>query len=257
MEHQPKVRKDIVAKTKKKKVKTPTLTNMLPEDVIVKIVVKLVSSSPHPFADLCSLIKTCKAFFVASKDKMVKQQIALEREVDVLTWKLQVKNHQIMGIYNSCANAGNAEANFMLALINMSVQGNINGGVELLKKASSNNHKGALYLMNILRVRNQNLRLSCDVNLHNALKADQRTFDDYDQLKWCRENVVNTILGVTPNYEVRCRLLCQLTTVVNWERCKNSDCGIRGWESLNCRECFCSDIACRWKNEYNEFCKLL
>ncbi|KAJ3701701.1 hypothetical protein LUZ61_005406 [Rhynchospora tenuis] len=231
MEHQPKGRNGAVAKRMKKKAKRPTLLNMLPEDAVVEIVSQLVSSSLQPFADLYNLKSSCKAFFEASKDKMVKQRIALERDILGLTW--MATEDKCMTVLKSCGNAGNAEANFMLALINIFKKDDINKGVEFLKKASSNDHKAALYMMKILCVRLQT----------NILCVDQRIFDDYDQLERCREKVLNAIRLVTWNN-------WKDNAVANVRRCKNSNCGIRGWDS----RCFCSED-CQWNHEYHEFCK--
>ncbi|KAJ4766159.1 hypothetical protein LUZ62_076534 [Rhynchospora pubera] len=240
MENLPKVRNGAIAKRMKKKAKRPTLLNMLPEDAIVEIVSQLVSSSSQPFADLYSLKSSCKALFAASKDKMVKQQIALERDIIGLTW--MATDDECMAVLNSCGDAGNAEANFMLALINIFKKDDIDRGAEFLKKASSHEHKAALYMMNILSVRLQKHNPSADGNSH-TLRVDQRIFDDYDQLKWCREKVLNAIRLVTWNN-------WQDNAGANVRRCKNSNCGIRGWD---CR-CFCSDD-CQWNHEYYEFCK--
>ncbi|KAJ1685795.1 hypothetical protein LUZ63_017185 [Rhynchospora breviuscula] len=239
MEHLPKVRNGALAK-RMKKAKRPTLLNMLPEDAIVEIVSQLVSSSPQPFADLYSLKSSCKAFFVASKDKMVKQRIALERDIFGLTW--MATNDECMAVLNSCGDAGNAEANFMLALINIFKKDDINRGAEFLKKASSNDHKAAFYMMNILHIRLPKQNPFADGN-SNTLKVDQRIFDDYDQLKWCRERVLKAKRLVTWNN-------WQDNAVANVRRCKNSNCGIRKWD---CR-CFCSGD-CQWNHEYYEFCK--
>ncbi|KAJ4819008.1 F-box family protein [Rhynchospora pubera] len=240
MEHLPKVRNGAVAKRMKKKAKRQTLLNMLPEDAIVEIVSQLVSSSPQPFADLYSLKSSCKAFFEASKDKMVKQRIALERDIFGLTW--MATDDECMSVLKSCWDAGNAEANFMLALINIFKKGDIKRGAEFLKKASSSDHKAALYMLNILCVRLQKHNPFAEGNSH-TLKVDQRIFDDYDQLKWCREKVLNAIRLVTWNN-------WQDNAVANVRQCNNSNCGIRGWD---CR-CFCSKD-CEWNHEYYEFCK--
>ncbi|KAJ1696604.1 hypothetical protein LUZ63_005116 [Rhynchospora breviuscula] len=235
MEHQLKRRNRTTTKKMKKKTKTP-LVAKLPEDVIVEIVVQLVSSSPLPFADLCSLKKSCKTFAMVSKDRMIKKYIALEMEISTLNW---TANNRCMPILSSCADAENVEACFILALANIFDNEDIYKGVELLKKASSNGHKGALYMMNILRIRLQKHNISVDMNSHN--KVDQSTFNDYDQLKCCREKVLDVRRLMTWNKWLA-------SDAGNMRRCKNSNCGISGWDDY---KCFCSD-GCRWNHEYFE-----
>lgn len=53
-------------------------------------------------------------FFALSKDDMVKQRIALEREFSSLNWTATDRRTTIL---NACANAGNPEACFILALV--------------------------------------------------------------------------------------------------------------------------------------------
>ncbi|KAJ4756405.1 HCP-like superfamily protein with MYND-type zinc finger [Rhynchospora pubera] len=238
MEHQLKRRNRTATKKMKKKTKTSLVTK-LPEDVIVEIVAQLVSSSPLPFADLCSLKKSCKTFAMLSKDRMVKKCIAIEREISTLNW---TPNNRCMSILISCADAENVEACFILGLVNIFDNEDICKGVELLKKASFNGHKAAFYMINILRIRLQKDNIPVDMNSHN--KVDQSTFNDYDQLKWCRERVLDVRRLMTWNKWLA-------SNAENMRRCKNSYCGISGWDDY---KCFCSD-SCRWNDEYFELCR--
>ncbi|XP_078151946.1 F-box protein At1g67340-like [Carex rostrata] len=227
----------------KRKVNT-SIINMLPEDLIVEIVAQLVSHSSEPFVDLYNLKNTSKLFYAASKDEIVKERIALDREFPSLNWTVTDRG---MSILNACAEAGNAEACFILALINIFDKEDISTGVDLLKKATCKGHTEALYLMNIVTLRFQEHHLLTAVNSDGVFGADEINFGHGDdQFELCREKVVNLIRHISWNK-------WQATLVGNRQQwCKNSECGtVRGWDR---HRIFCSN-ACRWNHEYFALCR--
>ncbi|KAJ4769514.1 HCP-like superfamily protein with MYND-type zinc finger [Rhynchospora pubera] len=221
---------------------TTTAINTLPKDMIVEIAAALVSSSPLPFTDLMSFKNSCKVFFEATNDRLVKLRIVLHREFPDLNWKA---SDWRMTIFKACAEAGNPQACFILALTYIFGDRDICSGVKLLHKAASKGHKEALYLMNIVKLRVQDhppLANMLPPGVFTSIESIK--FDDND-VQWCRRKVVHVYEQVTWND-------WRVTNVTNRHCCESSSESWFGrWNDRH--RSFCSE-ACRWNQKFIELC---
>ncbi|KAJ1691813.1 hypothetical protein LUZ63_015968 [Rhynchospora breviuscula] len=215
-----------------------TTIDTLPNDMIVEIAMQLVSNSPLPLTVLRSFKNSCKMFSEAAKDRLIKQRIVLQREFPELNWKATDPR---ITIFKACANAGNLEACFIVALINIFGDRDISRGVELLHKTASNGHKEALYLMNKIKRRLQNLPQLANMLPANAFSDIKNIKLDDDEIQRCQARVA---------------YVCQQVTWNDWRDskkfCENLGCRIGAWYNYN--RSFCSE-ACRWNQRFIELCE--
>ncbi|KAL8208228.1 hypothetical protein R6Q57_007640 [Mikania cordata] len=120
--------------------------NMLPDDIVLSILVRVGSTADCP-ADFVAALATCKRFNDLGLNSVVLSRASAETfAVKAESWSVCV--HRFL---QRCSDAGNVEAAYTLGMIQFYCFQNRRNGAALMAKAAIRSHAPALYSLAIIQ----------------------------------------------------------------------------------------------------------
>ncbi|KAH7840378.1 hypothetical protein Vadar_016186 [Vaccinium darrowii] len=219
----------------------------LPNELLIEVLARVAA---HSLTDLFNAKLSCKAFYEASKDSSVFQQISLE-ELQIVPWRI---SREAYFFFNKCMESGNPEALYRQGVVDYFSFMRLEYGIEYLQRAANSGHDGAMYTLGIISlfsgdelIKQQGMKTLS--GLKNKARASRKLRNCREELKailrkiWVRNPFRTNPLVVGKERPICCTM--------KGDQHKRR----RGWESDDDDDIQCD--ACQCDREVDSLCKMI
>ncbi|GKD63302.1 tetratricopeptide-like helical domain-containing protein [Tanacetum coccineum] len=138
---------------------------LLPKDVLVSVFARVASYS---FKDLYNAKLSCTDFLEATNDEYIYEFVSMEK-FPISNWVRP--SNKVVSFLTRCFEKGNAEALFRHGMREYFTQGNVESGLEFLKRASEKKHLEATYVYGMFLLMRGDESSKQGLELLNGLKS--------------------------------------------------------------------------------------
>ncbi|KAI3738418.1 hypothetical protein L2E82_28449 [Cichorium intybus] len=216
-----------------------TTIGSLPKDLLVDILAWVGSSS---FTDVFSAKQCCKDFLEATEENYVIQSISLDK-FPTIHWF--PPSDGVRSFLMNCFDKGNPESLFRQGMIKYFNLGEVESGLEYLKRASEKEHTEATYVYGMILLSQGDRWSEQGLKLLNSMKNSLTRYWDVDD---CRNKIKRVLNAMWINNTISVQEISM--------ECQKGDHGvhrIRRLEDEEINSCY----FCMWYREFFLFCRML